>query len=421
MLEKITNNFVKISTKLFKFKIPQIFCTLIMIIYFIKNLLYFKRTLWTDTQNYIGIASSLNFQNMYETYFREPLWIWVVKLSLAIFRDPVISVRILGFFLFAFTGFMGYKFVKDYTKSTVAATISLFFLFLNPYLISVAVNCSRDLLILALMPVVCYLTLIKSEHLSEKRRLFYWTIVLCMIIGTRINLVVPAVLCFLFSSFYFKIKIWKAIFPILIAVLIISPYLFYCQKTYGDPLYSVNLHAMWWRNYEFLIYKNTGCPLCPSFELFNKEMNIYGVYNPHPPITSFEYMFKLRPISELLSGVINGFSDIFLMPSQNSTYLTGGKIFVYFNNGNVFNPFYLLYIIGFISCLLSKSRFIILIPVLFLNLLLFMVHLKAIDPRMFSPATPYICIIMGIGYFFLIKKIIVKFGSIELLDKFKKI
>ncbi|WP_161597762.1 glycosyltransferase family 39 protein [Fluviispira multicolorata] len=404
MYSKGLRHIFHISNQLFKYYIPQIVISIIMILLFVKNLIEFNDKLWPDVIGYIHIANSISINNLYHTGMREPFWIWIVKIYLTIFQDPVISIRLLGFTLFILTGFMIYKFVKEYTNSKVAATISISFLFCNNYLIHIAVNCTRDMLILAIMPIICYLTLIKKPHLTNNRRVIYWCIVFIILIGTRMNIVLPSIICLIWSSFRFKINLLKSILPIILSIIFISPYLFYSYNTYQDPFFSMNIHAVWWRNYEFIQLKGTGCISCPSLEEY-KNMGMYS----GPKTTSFEYIFKMRSLNELFSSIIYGYSGLFILPTVASSYQIGGINIIKMSNGITFNPFYIFYVVGLISCYMSDKKYFIIFPILFLNLIAFTLQLN-MDPRLFTPATPFICIIMGIGYSLILNKISLKFN-----------
>jgi 4-amino-4-deoxy-L-arabinose transferase-like glycosyltransferase len=114
---------------------------------------------------------------------------------------------------------------------------------------------------------------------------------------------------------------WKILHyttALILTFLICSPYLLYSAKNYGDPLIAVNVHAKWYRNMEF-----AGKPGFPGRA--DVERNAYC----GDSLTSFEYMFKLHSLKEVVKRSARGFYYIHWSKYMGRTGF-GHSLFLWF-------------------------------------------------------------------------------------------
>ncbi|MBF0208941.1 MAG: glycosyltransferase family 39 protein [Oligoflexia bacterium] len=381
--------------RFFSSKKPVVLCYLIILLNYLRNAYHhFGGDLYSDIRGYIIYANNLTFPGIYNTGIREPLWIWLVKLHLMVFHNHELSMRVLGFLLLMVTAYLMHRFVKDLTNSPFFAFVALFFISCNNYISDTAVICTRDVLLTATMPAVAYLTFINNSKLTPVKRLLLWGVACCVVLGTKLSFFAPTVIAIFWSCYKFKIPLWKGFLPVLSGLLFISPYLLYCKKISGDYFYANNLQIPITRGYECGVIDQNKCKYkCERYF----RLNDYVKY-PDSKTTSFDYIFRLRSMSELITSLTTGYVTMFLLPTDFSYRQIGGI-------RGPFNPFFFVYIGGLIFCLIGKYRSIVLLPILYLNVMPFAVDvMDRLDWRLYSQAAPFIGIIVGLGYYSYFKK-----------------
>ena len=362
-----------------------------------------KTVLDADAQNYVLFAKSMSF--LFDTQMREPVWIWLVRLFMTIFSDPDRAVKCLGIVLFILTNVVLFLLVSKIFRSPWSGILAVIFFGLNPYLQDLAARGLRD-------NAFNLLTLTTSLILYtlNARRPLWWTLLILTVatfslMGVRINSFLPLLIVYPISFYRSGIPVKWSFVPIVLSLIFITPYFLYCKEKFQDPLYSANHHAKWWRNHEFVRIKNVPCTGCPTL----KEMQERGGYEGGP-VTTFEYVFKMRPLKDLISNTISGYLYMFLPP-----YKWLFKIFHMKPNSNVFNrtlsstyfPVHWFYFLGLFSLFFFDFYLIFLLPIAILNLIPFTVSL-GMDERIFTFVSPYMSIVAVLGVLVLlnfIKKI----------------
>jgi len=158
----------------------------------------------------------------------------------------------------------------------------------------------------------------------------------------------------------------------------LAPYLIYSEIHYGDPMYSANIRAVWWRNFEFVRIKEVGCPGCPLRQ--ELSTNSYaGSYT-----TNFQYIFRMHSLQEVIKNTVSGYMDLFLEHTSLFKLQIGKSSAV----------FYWLFLLGVVTLLISQYREVLLFPLLTINLLAFLIPLR-IDPRLVAHVAPFTALVVG--------------------------
>ncbi len=345
-----------------------------------------------DAQNYKVFAESM--QHPYDTQFREPVWIWLVKTSLIVFKEGDNSLRYLGILLFLLTCVALYHLSSRIFHSRWWGICGAALYAFNPYLENLAARGLRDNafnLFLVLMSLYLYSG---KSPLNLRRFLIGITVVTCCLVGVRINTWVPLLVLIPMSFWQMRIPLKFSVIPLIASLLLITPYLFYCKDKYNDALYSSNMHAKWWRNFEFVKQKKTGCEGCPTEE----QMKTEGTYSGEP-ITTFQYVFKLRTVQSLIEDTSLGYAYILVPPIKFIFSIFGNK-----RNGAVFErllhvpkfPAEYFYFIGLLMVFSSGFLSVFLLPLLILNFMPF-TYFLGMDERIFSLVSPYMVLLSVYG------------------------
>jgi hypothetical protein len=158
------------------------------------------------------------------------------------------------------------------------------------------------------------------------------------------------------------------------------PYLIYSHNTYGDYMISSNIHAVWWRNYEFIEFKQIECDGCPSFEEYDRRLYL------GEPVSMWEYVFGMHSLGELSIRTVEGFRLLYLAHSEYWMSMIGKAGLIW----------YLLYLIGAVRFLFSDKMVIFLLPLLISAPLLFSITIN-MPPRLFIANAPFMALLLGYG------------------------
>lgn len=331
-----------------------------------------------DAVVYRQIADDM--QHLYDTKFREPLWIWVIKLWFLIFGSSDLHLRILSVFLSVFLLVAAWQFIYRLTGHAGISLLTLTILAAHPYLILMSVRGLRlELYTIALL-ILAFYTFVGDPCISPRARILGLTIGGTLTILQQLN-------SFTFVPFFWLYAFWRYRLPWLYllapasaAAALVAPYLIYCARTFGDPLWSINVHAIWYRNYELMVVKKTGCAWYRSLAEFEKNAYL------GPKITTFEYIFKMHSLKEVVLRLAEGYGKLFLYPNRYFWLQIGVKSLLA----------YLVYIAGLLKLLASRYRSVLLYPLLTINMLAFLVPIN-IDPRLVAHTTPVTAWIFASG------------------------
>lgn len=335
-----------------------------------------------DAKGYLAI--SLQGKGLFQTvsdnppYIREPLFIWFIRSAFLIFGDKTdAALRFLTVLLsvcvIPATYFAGRRLFGNFP----AIPASLFCA-LNPYFIDMSARGLRmELYILCVL-----LFLVTLDRLGEKDP---WKGVRCGLAGgicaltrlTSLSFTIPL-------TFYFAIR-KKAnpaaiVFSLVIPFIMIFPHIRFNYAAKGDPFFSSNIHARFYRNREF-----AGEPgFLTSVQV---KADPYG----GEPISTFEYIFGLHSFPQVISGTLKGLFRIFFGGYVRGGLLGGWKIF------------FLIYIFGFLKTLFSKKWEWVMAAVILEAPSAFLASL-GLDWRLTLHAAPLLYFFMADGIFFILFK-----------------
>lgn len=330
-----------------------------------------------DAIGYMQLAEKM--RSPYDTGSREPLWIWMIKGWFWLTGDSTVHLRLLTVFLSLVLILVAYKLFRDYTGQPLVGLLVAALLSVNPYLISLSVRGLREEAYLITVMGFVYAVLVKGDQLGCRSRQIGQALFGAAAHLLRFNsytFVIPLLLLWAWRERAGK---WRSVLlPLALIAAVSIPHLVHNAKTFGDPLYSVNVHFVWLRNVEFVILKQVGCAGCPSRE--QMEVNA----TPGPSLGAFEYLFGLHSVEEILSRTLQGYVDMYLRPTDQFEIQIGTQA----------HPAYVFYLLGLGLLLFSQHREMIVVIVLLANAVPFAVSL-GIDPRLGVQTVPFATFILA--------------------------
>jgi|GEM_PF-2686891 len=327
------------------------------------------RPLDPDATAYRVIADRM--KHIYDTDHREPMWIWTIKLWFLLLGPSDLSLRLLTITLSLVLLIVNYKFFKDYTKQPTLALAVVALLSVNPYMSFMSVRGLRLELYMIAILMLAYHVLVQKEGLRESQRLAnlsWWGTVAVL---QQINSLIFVLPLWVYAFWRQKIA-WKKFWIAPVGLLLLIPYLVYSYQKFGDPFYSANVHAMWYRNYEFVVIKGTSCEGCPTLAEIAR-----GKRGAH--VTTFQYIFGMHSLGEVISRTAHGYAELFFRPTNLFWKQVGLKT----------TPVYYLYLLGLLLLIFSRFREILIFPILTINILAFLVPL-GIDARLVMHTAPFV-------------------------------
>lgn len=332
-----------------------------------------------DVQNFRLLAQTM--ASPYDTGSREPLWIWMVKGALLLPCDFTLSIRLLGIVMSLSVVYAAYKLFRDYTGKPAVGLLVAALLSLNPFLVKLSPHGLRDEAYAVTILCFVYFVFVPNPKLSLR--------------GTMIGLALSgaAVQLLRFQSYVFLAMLllvwawrqgagkWKAVaLPIVFIAAVSVPLLVHNAREFGDPLKSINVHAVWARNYEFVIAKKVGCDGCPSQEDFYR--NSYA----GQPVSALGYLFGMHSVEEVVSMTSRGYAMMYLTPTDLFEIQSGTQSRLGFA----------FYLIGLGLVLFCRYREMLAVIVLVINVIPFSMAL-GIDPRISIQTVPYVTFILAYG------------------------
>ncbi|MGA1844477.1 MAG: glycosyltransferase family 39 protein [bacterium] len=265
------------------------------------------RPLDPDVDGFIGFARMLKpftDSGFYSARFgmREPLYLLVVKAFLDLPGADEVNVRWVSLTFSILVVLLTYLLVRAWMGKGVAL-LAAFLLAVQTYCIEASVRGLRceffTLLVLLLLYVTCI-----NEGLGRYTRAVLAGVVTGLILLTRMEFLLPAILLFLFLPLVSRDRwgIASAPLALLIGLLMFAPHLWGVYRVNGDVFYTSNLNARFYANLEF-----AGKPGFPTVEEIKEKGMFMG-----PRITPKEYFLRLHTPSELLRGNAQGLGMIYL-------------------------------------------------------------------------------------------------------------
>ncbi len=343
----------------------------------------------SDVQTYVSIARGMS--HPFQVDHREPIWIWLIKgvTALSPQGDEFNAVRILGMAVFILSGVLWLRFIRKLTANPVIALVSYGVYSLNHSLIQIAVGGLRD--VGFLLASVLWLHAMYRPSLKEKP--VEWDAVLLQglgffgLIGIRLNSIFP-VACFYAYFLLTKRLRWRtALGSLALGLTLISPFLYFQKLEHGDPLYSINVHASWYRNNEFVTKKGVGCEGCPSPEEMKRD-SYAG-----EPIKTGDWLFGMHSLDELTRGTFHGYGELFFERTQEQPQLSYFK----FLSGSSSLFLFALYLAGIAFLVFLKQYDAFAIALLFANVMPFLITAIQGEQRIFSQFALFVSLAIGTG------------------------
>jgi len=326
----------------------------------------------SDTLAFLDIADRM--KGLWDTSFREPGYIWLIKAWTGLFGNHPMSVRLFTSFLsllvLPLVFFVGWK-----GFGRVVALLAGFMMATNANLVFNAVRGYRHELFILLL--FSFLYLVYHGKALEKTRGG-------LIPGILAGFLVLSNLSFLWL-FLFLVTAWiiihrdqwKAAFLCIgVMFIMIMPYLVKNRMEYGQAMYPMNVHARFYRNLEM---SRMGGEEWAAF--------LASPYSGES-VTLDSYLFEDHTPLDILGGMIRGGGKIYGGDLLND-YLFGGSLLLR-----------LFYIIGIIVMVTVKRYRWWLLAFFSMNYMCLWIASLGIEWRLvshYSPLVYFICF-TGLGY-----------------------
>ncbi|MBN1901625.1 glycosyltransferase family 39 protein [Candidatus Sumerlaeota bacterium] len=287
-----------------------------------------------DARGYYDIA--LNGKGLFDTmtsippYIREPFFIWFIRSAFLIFGDKTDAALRLLTVLLSVAVIPAAFYAGKRLFGIFPAFLASFFCAINPYFINMSARGLRMELY-----ILCVLLFLASiERLGEKDS---WKGARCGIAAgicsltriTSLSFTIPLTLYFAIRK---KANPTDMIISLIIPFIMIFPHLRFNYAEKGDPFFSSNIHARFYRNREF----------AGKAGFMTSEQATADPYGGET-ISSLGYLFRLHFLPQVFTGTIKGLFRIFFGGYARGGLLGGWKIF------------FLIYLFGLSRTLFSKK------------------------------------------------------------------
>ena len=333
-----------------------------------------------DMMGYRAIADTMS--GPYDVGTREPLWPWAIKAWFLLFGSSYEHVKMLTAFLSVTVLYAVYRFVRSYTANPLLALLTMLFMATNAYLVYQSARGLRlELYTLIVIMLARYVLLPAVRPGQRLSGLSLWSTLVVLLRFNSFTFILPL----LFYAFWRHKLDWRKLaLPILSVVLFMTPYLVHNAQQFGDPFWSANLQAIWYRNYEFLIVKKTGCQGCPPLEEVLATDNYFGGSRT----TNFNYLFGMHSFGEVVTNTARGYWRLFVSEPDVVQFLPVGRA----------RPVVLfLYLVGLVLLLFSRWREVLLFPLLTINMIAFIANLGGFALRYAEHAAPFTALALAYG------------------------
>jgi len=260
-----------------------------------------------DAKGYLHYADKMNLFNdngFYSAQFdkREPLYIFIVKMSFLFFGVSETHLRFVSFVFSLVMIYLIYRIGKEWFNNIVGLTAA-FILSVHPYLIGLSARGLRDEWFTTLILLFIYYGCIKTNMTSRWRMLITGFLTGCVLLTRFESFLILFIILSLYPFLAREKWNFRMVFVTLIlGVSLLVPNLYSFYKKHGNPFYTVNQYARFYANREFM-----GKPGFPTKE----EIIEKGMYTG-PNITPLEYYFKLHTPWQCVKYSMIGFVKIYL-------------------------------------------------------------------------------------------------------------
>ncbi|MFH1776235.1 MAG: glycosyltransferase family 39 protein [Candidatus Omnitrophota bacterium] len=367
--------------------LPELLFSIIFlagIIFRLLMLLKYKNVPLTfDAKGYYDMA--VNMTNFYAASFREPFYILIVKMFVKLTGLGEFAVRIQSFTFSVFSILILYLLGLRLFNRFVGIC-SAVFLSLNPFLIY---NCTRGLRTEITIFLLLIFTFIAFplNFLCNNAKLIILTFIAAALSLIKIYYLPIMILLIFYIFFKEKCPAWflKTMIAFIVVILLVMPFLISNKNTYNDMFCISNMNAVFWRNQEF-----AGKPGFPTIAEVKK--------NPYigPKITTFDYLFKLHSIREVIMRFIQGYYFCIFKYIYQTMW--------------IFSPLVYFGMIGIIAMLFTDKRLFVLLMLIVILPNVFILPINTIgyirvDRRFAMVMYPFFSICISYGIYFVFTKI----------------
>lgn len=351
-----------------------------------------------DATTYLAIAKTASG---YGTNSREPLFIWLIQLA-AQFTGAYspATLRLLT----VAVSLVCVSIVFEFTRRSIGLIAAAAAGFLYAYdlaFIYTAVRGMREEVIIAaflLFIWACRRTLRLGPALGNCALI---GVAGAMLLLVRLNslffVLAATALVFAFSAQKHRLRFrkwWLMLVPAAVAFVPTLPYLAYCKRTFGDPMFASSIHVRFYANVEFAGER----PDFPAAKEVEKDGYAGG------PITMKQYVFGYHRPGEVIGRVVRGAGRMFLgdyarvgLGIATSPYLGEfGKLwFSRVPYVPVPRALYAVHLLGLSSMFLPGRRVLFLLVLLFHAPVFFLASLPDFDWRLLTAG--FASFLIGIG------------------------
>jgi len=329
-----------------------------------------------DAHSYLSLA--LTITGPLGTQSREPLFVLWLRPLVLVGNNPEFLNRIATISTSLLVIIAAYSvFYKKFGWK--AAFLVGIFLATHPLSQNLSVRGMRDELI-SLLTLILINYLFVSFRNSFAHHLFLGMaaglLALCRLETLTFSVVLVTIAIVLHRSNALRILV--LCLPV---IMMLTPYLLHNKRLYNDYFYPSTLHATWFRNYEFLQVKKTGCIGCPTLEEYPKD-SAGG-----KRISSFQYLFSYHSIPEITNTSVVGLANLLLL-RHNAIVFLGYENYL----------IHILYLMGLVYLLVSRKWLYLLLPLILVNALVFFLGVDGfLDIRILINILPFIGLIIYFG------------------------
>jgi hypothetical protein len=249
-----------------------------------------------DAARYRVIANEMML--FYDGQEREPLFILLSKVSLILFGNSDSSLRVLTYILSVLMIPAIYKTGKELWGILPGMTAAILIAGSGEWAWSGARGMRLELFTLSLFPMT-WAVFTKKPPKNGKHILWLG---LSAAAATLVRLT-SLWFCLAAGGYAIWQRGWdKRLFMkfAFLAAVPILPYLLYCGIKFGDPMYAVNRHIKFYRNYELVGHEGG----------ITEEQMVKEPYGG-TDVSSFEFFFIQLSLNELFERTCRAFADIF--------------------------------------------------------------------------------------------------------------
>lgn len=321
--------------------------------------------LWPDTESVQHW--SLAMSHPYDTIVREPLWPWIAWVFQTLFGQGPLAMRLLSIVASVLIVPVAYLLGRDYGKSRLAGVIAAGIITLHAYLIYSSAQGHRTELLILGITAVTYFGLVGG--IRRRHRVAGLAVSSAALLLTSLSTIVIVAPLTLWAGYRHRLPLRDPVTVFTVVAVVITPHIAYNYQKYGTYSYfSTRRVPAFYRNYEFIAVRGTGCDGCPSVEEY-RASSFSG-----RPVSMGEYLFTLHTPGEVAARTYEGYMMSFLRRGRELEALIGGSSWIRYG----------LYLAGSLIALATYRRELLVVMLLTLNLTAFVVPLGGVDVRLLT-------------------------------------